>query len=58
MLTLDLAVPFVQKRDAGRIPTRKKERITAGDLLSRAKVPVTYSTNLEGKTSRYIPKLE
>ena len=33
VFTLDLVVPFVQKRDADGNPTRKKARIIAGDLV-------------------------
>ena len=58
VLTPDLVVPFQPKRDAGGNPTSKKARITAGDLLSRGKVPNTYPANLAGETSRYMTQLE
>ena len=49
---------FVQKRDADGDPTRKKARITAGDLVARGRVPDTYSANLAVETSRYMAQLE
>ena len=38
--------------------TRKKARITTGDLVSNGKIPGTFSVNLAGETSRYTTQLE
>ena len=58
VLALDLVVPFVQKRDAGDNLTRKKASITtAGNLLSKGKVPNTCSVYLVCVAPRYMAQL-
>ena len=56
--TLRLVVPFKKKRNADSAVTRKKARITAGDLVSSGKIPDTFSASLAGETSRYIAQIE
>ena len=46
--TLRLVVSFKEKRSVDGAVTRKKARITAGDLISNGKIPDTFSANLAG----------
>ena len=56
--TLHLVVPCKKKCLFDGTVTRKKVRLTAGDLVSFGKLPGTYSANLAGETSRYMIQLE
>ena len=52
-----LVAPFKVKRNADCTATRKKARITAGDLNSNEKIPGASSATLTGETSRYMTQL-
>ena len=48
--TLRLVAPCKVKRNVDGVETRRKVRITAGNLASFGKLPGTYSANLAGET--------
>ena len=51
-------LPCKEKRNVDGAEARKKVRLTAGDFVSFGKLPVKYSANLAGETSRYMTQLE
>ena len=49
-----LVVLCKEKRNVDGAVTRKKVRLTTGDLVSFGNLPDTYSANLAGGSSRYM----